>query len=137
MPSASDRTSDVAGTLEFQLQRAFANSHTADPAAVRQILRSYVNALKREGVAVERVIIRVKEIASRSGLGRRTRPQLTPREIIEAPAEPLRIDDLLADSIRWCIEVYYSDVPPKRLSARPQAADGRGRSPGKLLRDGG
>lgn len=68
----------------------------AQRAALKERIDAAVDELKSMGWPVERIMIRVKEVAAETGLATRVDPSG-------------RDDNIVSDAIRWCIERYYAE----------------------------
>jgi len=103
MPSYHQQLSDSAERPpRAALERALASLGNGDPmsaAALREVVWAYVDDAKQRGVAPERVVVAVKEMADRAGVLRAAASATSDTLVTRNPA--------LQRAISWCIDRYY------------------------------
>lgn len=80
----------------------------SDKAGLRERVFAAVDELKSMGWPIERVVVRLKEVAREVGF----RPARNPSP---TPSQPHDREAVVGDVVRWCIERYYgAESPPER-----------------------
>ena len=104
-----DAPADVA--LRVSLASLAARSDVlgaSDQVGLRERVFAAVDELKSMGWPIERVVVRLKEVALEAGF----RPARTPSP---PSSQPHDREAVVSDVVRWCIERYYgSGSPPER-----------------------
>lgn len=103
------------------LERAFRDVEQSDidPASrLREAIRRYVDGTKTRHETPERVIIAVKEIARKAGIGPSLLQQSSLRPFTER-------DTAFSLAVTWCIERYYETEPSRGETANESLRSGR------------
>jgi hypothetical protein len=83
--------------------------NASDTALLRQRVLTAVDELKAMGWPIERMIVRLKEVAAEVGLRSSRNSSFSGAPLGER-------DAVVGEAVRWCIERYYGTELPTRRS---------------------